>query len=147
MSSTKSDLLDVFNVFAKNDASNDPKQKVMTRRELLDATHSMGFNPTKQELREFCQNHQEFSFQRFAKFITSQHHPVAADLLSAFRLMDENGDGSLSLAELKLVLTNYGERMSESEVQELVKLFDNDGDGTVDYNEFCEMLVSFDTGK
>eukprot|EP00041_Stephanoeca_diplocostata_P027767 m.771157 g.771157 ORF g.771157 m.771157 type:complete len:568 (-) comp23244_c0_seq12:846-2549(-) len=139
-------LLDIFNVFAKHNPHNGGDHRSMSRRDLLDATHSIGFNPTKKELREFCADQTEFNFQQFSDFLDTQHRPVAADLLSAFRLIDENGDGSLSLDELKLALTNFGERMSESEVQELVKLFDTDGDGTVDYNEFCDMLVSFDTG-
>lgn len=68
-----------------------------------------------------------------------RHHSVFR--MSAFRIIDENGDGQLSREELELMLTNFGERMSKSEVQ--VRTFDNSrAQATVFFLFFLSFFIS-----
>ena len=39
-------------------------------------------------------------------------------------------------------MLNYGERFGEDEIEEMVKLADNDEDGSIDYVEFVKMITS-----
>lgn len=49
------------------------------------------------------------------------------------QVFDKNGDGYISAAELRHVMTTLGERLTEEEVSEMVKEADMDGDGQVNY--------------
>ena len=48
-------------------------------------------------------------------------------------MFDTDGDGFIDASELRHLLTNLGEKLSEVEVDEMIKEVDMDGDGKVDY--------------
>lgn len=50
------------------------------------------------------------------------------------RVFDKNNDGLISSTELRHVMTNLGERLSDEEVDDMIKEADTDGDGMVNYN-------------
>lgn len=50
------------------------------------------------------------------------------------RVFDKNNDGLISSTELRHVMTNLGERLSQAEVDDMIKEADLDGDGMVNYN-------------
>ena len=45
-------------------------------------------------------------------------------------------------SELKHVMTNLGEKLSEEEVNEMINEADTDGDGQINYEEFVKMMNS-----
>ena len=49
------------------------------------------------------------------------------------RVFDKNNDGLISATELRHVMTNLGERLSDAEVDDMIKEADSDGDGMVNY--------------
>lgn len=49
------------------------------------------------------------------------------------RVFDKNKDGLISSKELRHVMTNLGEKLSEEEVDDMIKEADLDGDGMVNY--------------
>lgn len=49
-------------------------------------------------------------------------------------VFDKNNDGLISSTELRHVMTNLGERLSDEEVDDMIKEADMDGDGMVNYN-------------
>ena len=55
------------------------------------------------------------------------------ELEQAFRMFDKDGDGFIDARELRHLLTNLGEKLSEEEVDEMIAEVDIDGDGKVDY--------------
>jgi len=58
------------------------------------------------------------------------------------RVFDKNNDGLISSTELRRVMTNLGEKLSEEEVEDMIKEADLDGDGMVNYDGNFQ-LVSF----
>lgn len=51
-----------------------------------------------------------------------------------FSVFDKNNDGLISSSELRHVMTNLGEKLSEEEVDDMIKEADMDGDGLVNYD-------------
>ena len=65
------------------------------------------------------------------------------EMREAFRVFDKDGNGYISSAELRHVMTNLGERLSEEEVDEMIQKADVDGDGHVNYEGWSRVLVRF----
>ena len=54
-----------------------------------------------------------------------------AEIKEAFRVFGKDGNGFISAAELRHVMTNLGEKLTDAEVDEMIKEADVDGDGQV----------------
>lgn len=67
------------------------------------------------------------------------------ELKEAFRVFDRNSDGFISAAELRLVMTNLGEKLTDEEVEEMIREADLDGDGLVNYNGNYYLIINFGT--
>lgn len=52
-------------------------------------------------------------------------------------MFDKDGNGSISAAELKYVMANLGEKLTDEEVDEMIKEADIDGDGQVNFEGKC----------
>ena len=57
-------------------------------------------------------------------------------LTEAFKLYDEDGSGEIMRKELKKIISLVDAEMTDSEIEELIREADIDGDGTIDYTEF-----------
>lgn len=65
-------------------------------------------------------------------------------MANVFRQFDENKDGDISYDEFRLGLAHLGVELSDDDYGMLVAKVDVDGEGTVDYNEFAEVLKAPD---
>ena len=57
-----------------------------------------------------------------------------------FRNMDDNGNHKLDLNDFRFGMQDYGISLSKEESLALMKRFDRDGDGMVNYDEFLRFL-------
>ena len=62
------------------------------------------------------------------------------ELIEAFKVFDSNG--LISAAELRHVMTNLGEKLTDEEVDEMIREADIDGDGHINYEEFVRMMMA-----
>ena len=53
------------------------------------------------------------------------------EIKEVFRVFDKDGNGFISAAELRLVMSNLGEKLTDEEVDEMIRKADIDGDGQV----------------
>ncbi|KAI5557472.1 hypothetical protein BDE02_18G105900 [Populus trichocarpa] len=60
-----------------------------------------------------------------------------AELKSVFATFDKNGDGFITKQELRESFKNIRIFMTEKEVEEMVVKIDSNGDGLIDFEEFC----------
>ena len=59
----------------------------------------------------------------------------------AFRVFDKDGNGYISAAELRHIMTNLGEKLTDEEVDEMISEADIDHDAQVNYEEFVKMMT------
>ena len=56
-------------------------------------------------------------------------------------MFDANGDGGITFEELGVVLRSMGQNPSDQELMEMIHELDEDGSGTVDFEEFVTLMV------
>ncbi|KAL0480787.1 EF-hand domain-containing family member efhc2 [Acrasis kona] len=65
-------------------------------------------------------------------------------LKDAFRAVDTDSSGKISLNEFRTVINKLQMNVSEQEVITIMRSFDSDGDGCLNYNEFSECIQPSD---
>lgn len=63
-------------------------------------------------------------------------------LIAAFRLYDKDRKGFISPAELRDVMTNFREKWTDEEVNEMISEADIDGDGQVNYEGMYDCMTT-----
>merc|ERR1712151_1475996 len=64
------------------------------------------------------------------------------ELIEAFKVFGRDGDGFISAGELRYSMTNLGEKLSDQEVDEMIREADLDNDGQINYDEFVKMMMA-----
>ena len=64
-----------------------------------------------------------------------------AEFQAAFDFFDKNGDKQISAKELGVVMKNIGQHITEQELNAMILEADEDGNGSIDFDEFL-MLMS-----
>ncbi|VDI83736.1 Hypothetical predicted protein [Mytilus galloprovincialis] len=119
------------------------KEKIESQDSLLEALQQTGRNPSVKILKKYWTNDtDELSFDDFVDICKKEPVTTSDDLMKAFRKIDINGDGYISLEELHKILTSKGEKKSKSEVKKMIDEVDENKDGRLDYKEFCQMVMS-----
>lgn len=140
------ELRDAFVEFDKD------KDGYISCKDLGNLMRTMGYMPTEMELIELSQNINmnlggRVDFEDFVELMTPKLLAETAgmiglkELKDAFREFDIDGDGSITIDELRHAMVKLlGEQTSRKEIEAVVKEADNNGDGTVDFEEFVKMM-------
>ena len=59
----------------------------------------------------------------------------------------QDGSGTITTKELLPILRSIGQNPTEDEILNLVIEYDVNGDGTIDFDEFLEMMQKVSKGK
>jgi calmodulin len=59
-------------------------------------------------------------------------HPPSSFLTFSAQVFDRDNNGFISAAELRHVMTSIGEKLTDDEVDEMIREADQDGDGRID---------------
>ena len=64
--------------------------------------------------------------------LDSAYSRICSPLTSALQVFDRDNNGFISAAELRHVMTSIGEKLTDDEVDEMIREADQDGDGRID---------------
>eukprot|EP00178_Gracilaria_changii_P001768 TRINITY_DN12475_c0_g1_i1.p1 TRINITY_DN12475_c0_g1~~TRINITY_DN12475_c0_g1_i1.p1 ORF type:complete len:151 (+),score=49.16 TRINITY_DN12475_c0_g1_i1:60-512(+) len=147
MSLGEEEIVEYKEAFSLFDRDGDGK---ITTKELGTVMRSLGLNPTESQLKEI--NHDidtnkkgQIDFEEFKELMIKGKKEATIseeDIIDAFKVFDKNGNGTISAAELRHVMSNIGEKLSDEEVEEMLREADVDPEGQINYEDFVKMLTS-----
>ncbi|XP_076449597.1 neo-calmodulin-like isoform X1 [Babylonia areolata] len=95
-----------------------------------------------------------FSFEEFVQVMANMgglneqsEEDEEEELRQAFRVFDKSGCGYITPSDLRAVLQNIGEDLTEEEIDEMIAEVDIDGDGRIDFEEFIACMRTEDDDK
>lgn len=88
----------------------------------------------------------EVEFDEFltltAKFLVEEDtEAMQEELREAFRMYDKAGNGYIPTSALREILRALDDKLTNDELDEMIAEIDTDGSGTVDFDEFMEMMT------
>lgn len=139
---TDSELDCLKEAFSLFDADHDGE---ITVYELGRVMRNHGLNPTDEELEDMIRNVDKNSngaidFNEFIEMMLRRDAKVEEDVMHAFRVFDRDGDGYISVEELRLTMNNLGEPLTDHEVRSMIEEADLDGDGRINFQEFARLM-------
>jgi calmodulin len=88
----------------------------------------------------------ELEFDEFlglaARFLVEEDESaMQEELREAFRLYDKEGNGYINVSDLREILRALEDNIAEDELDDMIAEIDQDGSGTVDFDEFMEVMT------
>ena len=114
--------------------------KTILKNDIKKLIQIFGQNPSNKQISDAIiemglQDAKAFEFNDAKSIMWTVWTELKADeeLHRAFKLLDKNGDGYLDINEFKDFMLSYGESLTLGELDEMMKLFDLNHDGKIDY--------------
>jgi len=128
-------------------------QGFLSADDLDDILRGMGFRPSKEELKEILEEIDEdgsgeIEFEEFcqlcAKFLIEEpdEETMKAELKEAFRVFDKEATGFITTDQLREIIAELDQRLTAEDLDGIIEEIDEDGSGTMDFDEFCAMMMS-----
>ncbi|CAL9137815.1 unnamed protein product [Musa acuminata var. zebrina] len=125
----------------------------ITLEELATVIKSLDQNPSEEELQEMIRNvdldgNGTIDFGEFLNLMARKMKVndmelwQDEELKEAFKVFDNDQNGYISASELRNVMMNLGEKLTDEEVDQMIREADLDGDGQVNYEEFVQMMMT-----
>ena len=130
-------LWEAFKVFDEdgNDA--------ISVEELGQVMRSLGQSPNDTDLRDLIKEVDvdlsgTIDFDEFKALMVSQQGNRKSRLKLAFSVFDQDGSGQITANEMRSVMSQFG--LTDEELDEIIKEVDHDGDASIDFEEFCQLM-------
>ncbi|KAF2909356.1 putative calmodulin-like protein 2 isoform X1 [Oryza sativa Japonica Group] len=138
---------EAFNLFDKDGDG------TITSKELGTVMGSLGQSPTEAELKKMVEEVDadgsgSIEFEEFLGLLARKLRDTGAedDIREAFRVFDKDQNGFITPDELRHVMANLGDPLSDDELADMLHEADSDGDGQINYNEFLKAKAEYDGG-
>ena len=129
------------------------KQDFLSADDLDDILRAMGFRPSKEELKEILEEIDEdgsgeIEFGEFcqlcAKFLIEEpdDETMKAELKEAFSVYDKEANGFITTDQLREIIAEVDTKLTSEDLDGIIEEIDEDGSGTMDFDEFCQMMMS-----
>jgi calmodulin len=126
-----------------------PGQGSITTRDLGQLMRALGKNPTEDELSKLFKrvDPQQEGAIKFDTFCQCMMEPTKNpesenEILEAFRAFDYQNSGTIQSSEFQTVMRNYGEALSDEEVDDILKVAASCevGPGVIDYRRLTKLM-------
>merc|ERR1712198_346907 len=105
------------------------KQDSLSADDLDEILRAMGFRPSKEELMDILAEDPDIDTMK-------------RELKDAFRIYDKDGQGFITMDTLRALIAELLAPLTDEELDGIIAELDEDGSGTMDFDEFCEMMMS-----
>ena len=118
-------------------------------KELGSVLRCFGINPTEAEVQDIinevdADGNGTLDFEEFVSLMCKRmtDTDVELELKNAFNIIDLDVNGRINAAELKRLFDASGAKVTDEEVEEMIREADLDGDGLIDLDEFKRVVAS-----
>ncbi|XP_031554587.1 calmodulin-A-like [Actinia tenebrosa] len=119
-------------------------------KELNSIMRALGMNPTEDELQDMI-NEVDFDgngvldFPEFVQLMQDQKKPdeEEEELVNAFHVFDADGKGYIEASELRELLKNMDDKITEKELRDLLRFTHLDEDRKISFLEFANLIDPF----
>ena len=123
------------------------KDTKITAEELGPALRACGASPSQQELEMAIQSSGDKSnlinFEKFIdiyeKLINNQDSEE--DIINELKKLDKNGNGNITVNDLKNLLANFGEVLTKEEIDDIIQESNADKSGNINIENFAKILL------
>ena len=133
----------IFEMFDSN------KDGFVNSEELSNIFKVLDINVSNEEIKEIIEENElegneQINFENFISIVNKRERDFDNEesIIKAFKVFDKEGNGLININELKSIMLNVGNNLSEAEINELLMEADSDMDGFINYEEFIRSLLS-----
>jgi Ca2+-binding EF-hand superfamily protein len=111
--------------------------------ELGNVMRSLGQNPNSTELRDLIKEVDidrsgSIDFAEFKALMIARQGDRQSRLKLAFSVFDKDNSGRITADEMRSVMSRF--ELTDAELDAMVKEVDGDGDGSIGFEEFCQLV-------
>ena len=118
--------------------------------QLGNALRTLGYYPSEQEIAELAAEFDpekigsipQHSFYEIMVRKVKEKKVTEEDIKEAFRFFDNKGNGFVSAEEIRHILLEIGDKLTDEEMQEFLKHAIPDEDGQINYEEFIIRMMT-----
>merc|ERR1712165_170276 len=129
------------------------KVDFLSADDLGEIMRAMGFRPTEEELKDLLleideDGSGEIEFAEFCQLCATflvedpDMETMKRELKDAFRIYDKEGLGYITTDTLRGLISELLAPLTEEELEGILEELDEDGSGSMDFDEFCEMMMT-----
>ncbi len=123
----------MFDVFDKN------KEDKIDASALGQVLRWLGFNPTERELRKYVDDYDKqrtgfYNKEHLYDIVSKKYKEpdTKHEFEESLKLLDNDNDGKIPIQEMRWILTQLGDKMTEEEADELIKEVGKEGFVSID---------------
>ncbi|XP_033624443.1 calmodulin-like [Asterias rubens] len=112
--------------------------------DLVVAMRSLNTHPSIAEIKEYRKEYENggrVKFDDFLQIMYKHEEEPLGEILDAFRQSDPQGRDFIMAPEFRHIMTHFGERLSDKEVDAVLREFGIQKNGFVNYKEITKQLL------
>lgn len=138
----KQELLEAFSIFDKDSDGTITWEEL--GRVLSEFGHIFTTDDLKSVIKKYDTNKDGvIDFSEFNAIMKGSVDKLESEkeIDEAFKVFDKDGDGSITAEEIQSVMQKLGEKVTLETIKFMIESVDDNGDGSIDKDEFRKMLL------
>lgn len=135
------ELREAFEIFDRD------RDDYITIQELSEIMRNLGNAPSEGEIQDMIREvdidgNGNINFQEYISLMARRMRDgdLEEEMKQVFKLFDRDGNGKVGASELKSLMIGIGEKITDDEVEDMIREADKDGDGFISYEEFKDII-------